>query len=917
MEPTSKNIKTYDSYKFLEGYKTCESKQKKKDAEIKRITAELRFFGNLSEKPNFIQTIASFPVRNVTRSAMQTAHQVADTLSTVSGTISSTLSSFFSWGSSSSSSSAQSPDKPLPSQEENEEESLLSPLMEQGDDTTYCLSGLFGKAGSEDWTRAFITYETYAAELGTHLQELYETTDQLCDEMKSVKDLQKLEAGVSHCIEGLIAYDENKIAKTGKNHTEIDNDAEKNYPTLYPNIHKTLKDHIELFSKLQTKIRDKITPLAALKNEEIQKFTTEAQEIVIFEPVPLTEEEEFEEFVEQFHLVEREIPEEAEKILDEFLRLGAAVSEDEEASAKQVVAQEEDNTGWGVFVGNATNGLLNAVTPLVDKAMGLVVDKKDPWKTQHYEVRMEQVENIFSTRLAALEERADGLKELHRSSPKPSPKIEKLIDELSNELSNAIKSFNQKKPDPRAQKTEFVTHIRKARRLAREISVHNSVLLDPKERGEIATIEKELNSLCREWLTTPIMEPFYRDIVLYVASKGNPDIYRVMADPTTPMSEKIHKVLEGIRAADSQFKAPIANLTLAKISVILNTYDPLKFQNAPSKLYGLEYKNEEGKTHHVTEFRLGVPICPAEEIEIKEDRAIEGVTLAPEYVALLDDLIERNKEHKKKGEPPEKLLAVLHLDPHYYDIETNQIKTASALTEAKRREALWIKLHRDLSQHPDYKEVLSVAIVPMDGNWLKTDIQKRTEPWNLPELEKHLQTTLMDPKSPFLIPNMTREEKEKFVKGVIDQVSKQYFHHLTDKPLTKEQALAFVGLFSAQLIDAVTLKEKATYVQRNCKDAVDRTMAYAGSGMMDKYLRLGQLDDPEVQGKIMGTTCGPALGILKRELLEERQPILLAVTKHLDEMKAARIAPGKAPTYEGYTLEKIDIESRADLALKK
>jgi hypothetical protein len=639
--------------------------------------------------------------------------------------------------------------------------------------------------------------------------------------------------------------------------------------------------------------------------------------------------------LEEFHLIEKETPGTSlsEQLCEAMHQLDKAVEplsllekrsieEKEESAAliaKQILTLREDEVGveekkesieqiateesllWSNIytTPEITNSLLRALSPIASFC-SIFVDGKDPWKVQHYEVRMEQVKEIFHP---------DKMKSL----------CEKLAisgnDEIIATISQAAETLTDKNLDIHRQKTTFITHIREALRLLRENSSDPNLSTEAKEAMQ--TAQKELNGLCTRWLTELCTEPFYSDVVLYVASKGNEEIYAIVNDPNVELHEKFEAVLKGIETADSKYKAPTFDLNVAKLYNIMETYDSLKYQNSPSKIASMQYKKEDGTIHEVTEFRLGVPINQATTSEREKGLVGQhnGVSLVPEYIAFLEDLRERNRK-KQPSEPKEKLLAVLHLDPKYYNSDTRELKSCSML-DPKGREALWIKILDDTSFSEEYKDVLSVAIVPMDGAWLKEEIQKCTDSKSIDWLKEHLRTTILQDDSLFLIPNMTTEEKGEFVESILEMVEKQYFSHLKGKELSSKQMLAFVGFFDSRLIEMLTLKEGANYLQRNCKDAVDRTMALLGAELMDKLLRLGSnLSDPAIVKWLLGIVCGPALTILKRELLEERQPILLAVAEYTDALRQENILVDNDTIYEGYTLAKLDMEERHEFALK-
>src|SRR5262249_30833795 len=134
------------------------------------------------------------------------------------------------------------------------------------------------------------------------------------------------------------------------------------------------------------------------------------------------------------------------------------------------------------------------------------------------------------------------------------------------------------------------------------------------------------------------------------------------------------------------------------------------------------------------------------------------------------------------------------------------------------------------------------------------------------------------------------------------------------KILDKQSLLAFLGTFDSLLIEAFQLKEKATIVQRDCKDGVDRTGALVGAELIERNYRLNTLNNKDTVKKILGATCGPALGILKRELLDHRQPLLLGTADYFDQLLKHNIAI-KQPSHDGYQLAGVEMAEDATQSL--
>lgn len=523
----------------------------------------------------------------------------------------------------------------------------------------------------------------------------------------------------------------------------------------------------------------------------------------------------------------------------------------------------------------------------------LFIDGKDPWKAHRYDIGLEQILDVFGR------DEVKSILELKNAANRNDTAAQ-IYQHLQTALINL--TTPELFEDPRKQKVNFQDSLRKALLL----------LQTERHHGIAPDLENRINALCARWMTSVNMLPYNYKMVLYVASKGNPELLKELgldgSPDQVPLSRKFHLLLEGIKKADDKYKAPKTHLDAAKLKTVRNDYDPLRDTNMPSQWATMAYKKKDGTTLESVHFRTGVPVFKrAGKIEAgNKPWEIDGISLVPEYLAFLNHL-KANKE---------KLLIILHLDPMLYNTTTGELKKPETWAEKaaeyahlqKQREALWIKLMVDLAKHPDFKDVLSVALFPMDGDWLKKGIQEAEKDRTLKEMTDYMVDVVTREDSPYILPGLTDAEKELFVREVAKQMSDQYFVPLKDHTLhtlSKDQMLAFVGLFNSQAAEALQLKQRAKFVQRNCKDAVDRTMALVGCELSEKNLRLGRLHDPKVHEQILGTTLGPALGILKRQLLEERQPVLLATNDYLDWLIESKHPIGPAPAYEGYSLEDI------------
>jgi hypothetical protein len=557
------------------------------------------------------------------------------------------------------------------------------------------------------------------------------------------------------------------------------------------------------------------------------------------------------------------------------------------------------------------------ILPLISKGRQFVWDAKDPWKNHRYEEVLKQTQKLFG------EEEIKALQSLE-NLPNASPQAKEVLQKLKSALSalTCPELFS----DVRTQKKAFLVPLREALR----------ILQNEPDHGVPQDLADRINALCRKWMTEIEMNPFFYKLVLYVASgqrkndptRDNKQILELVNDLEAPLRDKLEGLLKGIEGADQNYKAPTGHLLAAKLEVINDSYDTLLKDNMPSKIATMVYQDSKGNQRTVQEYRTGVPI----------GLGPDGVAVVPEIKAFLNDLKAQNAT-KKEGEPKDKLLMVLHLNPKHYNTDADELNklTPKQLEEEKswlqalldgvthipddldlkQKEALWIKLIRHLSLDPNYKDVLSVALIPMDGDWLKKDIEHCNENKTLTQLHNHLLGVITQKNSPYIIPNMTPDKKKEFISNILKDTTAQYFASFIgdQRTLNKEQMLAFIGIFNGHLVEALQIKEKATYVQRNCKDAVDRTMALVGVELFDRYLRLDKLYVQENLEKIFGAICGPALSIVKRELLKERQPILLAAASYFDVLKRDGVKTGPAPTFEGYRLTDIQMGEDQDQTL--
>jgi hypothetical protein len=552
----------------------------------------------------------------------------------------------------------------------------------------------------------------------------------------------------------------------------------------------------------------------------------------------------------------------------------------------------------------------------------LFIDNQDPYKNNRYMTALAQFQTLVG------KDEIDSLLKAKGSADEGSHDLS-FLHPLKDAL-NFLKSPEISRSG-HDQRDGFLKNLRNA-------------LLFPRKNLDSNISSEYLNrtyEICKKWMTSIEMLPFNYQMCSYVASKGNEEIQKTI-ETSNSLYEIFHGMLTGIANADPKYKSPVLNLIPAKAKALLNTFDPLlEGTNMPSKIATMTYKDTQGNERKIQEFRTGVPVGPkSPDINSgNKDWEDQGIALVPEYIGFLNALKAANAI-KKEGEPKEKLLVVLHLNPKYYNSNTKELRKPTAEEakteqpfvlyllsttwraiknipddlDLKQREAVWIKLIQKLANSKEFEDVISLALVPMDGDWLKKDIEECKTGKTLAELKEHLLQVITNEKSPYIIPHMIDNEKNAFVRAILEGTSKQYFTTKFKKEdkLDIDQMLAFVGIFNNHLIEALQIKEKATLVQRNCKDGVDRTMALVGSELLERYLRVGKLYAYETKNlvkntlkNILGTVCGPALGILKRELLEERQPILLATAKFLDSLLPNEIS--EAPNYEEFKLTNIEM----------
>jgi hypothetical protein len=403
----------------------------------------------------------------------------------------------------------------------------------------------------------------------------------------------------------------------------------------------------------------------------------------------------------------------------------------------------------------------------------------------------------------------------------------------------------------------------------------------------------EINAFCARWMTSLDMTRFHYEAAMEVASKVDPLIRELIADRSVKFSQKIDAVHTAIARANPKEKAPEVDLLGGKAYQLFYNFDHLSYSNMPSKIMTTTHKNAEGKVLETVHFRVGVPVHSTENREF---------SLVPEYKAFLNHLKTLHSQGK-----PQKLLAILHLNPELYTPEV-EIQP-SRIPHLPTMEAQWIKLMTDLAK-TEYKDVLSVALIPMDGAWLH-EIVKNTDK-TIKEMEELLVKEITKENSFYILPKV--EDKKKFVEDLVGYLRKAYFSDVdySKQPLDETQKRGFIGLFNAVLSEALHTLNEANYVQHNCKDAADRTGAQTGIELCEKSFRLGCLNEPKVQAQIIGLTDGTCLGIMKRPILNHNRFDFFSAAAHrLDSVHTEPVQPD----FGGYSLQHMGLGWEPDQCL--
>lgn len=509
-----------------------------------------------------------------------------------------------------------------------------------------------------------------------------------------------------------------------------------------------------------------------------------------------------------------------------------------------------------------TNGVMGAVNGVTNyvaaKLTDFFVDGNAPWKKERYDWTFKQLINRFGR---------DELENL---------KTQAFTKQNDLGIVGAIDTLfkYEEAEDAYLHYQTFQTVIRN---VLRELK-SNPNAIDIK-------IKTGFLHLCQIWFEELNMDQFYSRIVHDIAAKGGTKT-EDEAFQKLSLAEKLSGLMIGIMAAPAQYKNCGKDVITSKIETIRPTFDPLMESNIPNQLATYVYKDATGAEKEIVHMRTGVPIGP-QNANTPNHAAyvLDGVELVPEYVAFLDEL-------KRDGK---KLLVVLHLNPKFvfqvgspYNVSTLQ----------KQKEGHWIKLYQKLAESDEYKDVIDLSVLPMDVEWVEGIEHHQTQ-----ESDTFVKTLLDNViNDQRLILPLNEDERKEVLTRIVNDVRKVYFE---DAPnLTKEMQFAFVGQFYSRLIEELSLLKGSSVVQRNCKDAIDRTMAIFAGDLCDKLARTEELTKDKHE-MLSGIILGPALGVMKRELLFSRAPLMHHTVEYTEQFVDA----GKEVSYpaaSGYTFARVE-----------
>ncbi len=478
----------------------------------------------------------------------------------------------------------------------------------------------------------------------------------------------------------------------------------------------------------------------------------------------------------------------------------------------------------------------------------LFIDANHPWKLHRYEEYIQQLRLLFKQEA----------RELSALQPTGVPEVD-AFRKLVKEAITFLMVPNGK--SAREHYKSFQLPLRKALLM---IQVHPDIL------GEEPSVAM-LNTCCARWFTDVDIQPFLTELVYFIAKGGSPRLMEDIASipPEVPaLTSKLKLLLQGLEKAPVELTMPLAHRQKMRLDTNFDSYDSLATTNMPWQWCRQVYQLEHGAPKEIVYMRTGVPIGPRD-VAFKDaperDWEAGAIAIVPEYLAFLRGLKAQNK----------KLVIFLHLNP-----------------KPKNRELPWIQLIQKVAASEEFKETVSVGLLPMDGSWLHQEIEQATQPVLVESFKQWLvEKVMLAEGSPFIFPPNLFDGSQERLKGflcrILDQVGDQYFRPLKKDVYVLDNAqerLAFVGLFYAFVKEAIQFELKADVVQDNCKDAVDRTFGVNGAQLAENLFRLKRLADPKIHDQFIGAVLGPALAILKRALLAERQPMLLSTVEHLEKL---------------------------------
>ncbi len=555
----------------------------------------------------------------------------------------------------------------------------------------------------------------------------------------------------------------------------------------------------------------------------------------------------------------------------------------------------------------------------------VIFDGNKSWKQMRYATVVKQLREILT-----LEQKEETL--AHLETIRADAKLKDFATNLEKALESLFKdSESCKQKDCYNEFRKLLDSSLLALEDAKTKFSFPNDMEDSKEdtlQQSFAAVSKTLQRLTFAKVTSIKMIPFFQDLVFYMSSKGfekmgdekdKAELKSLIDEPNKELQllRRFKLLWSGVQAAPASEKSRTIDQAYAKTQTVCNGYSPWDLTNVPSHLATIQYENG-GKIFQHNYFRCGVPIKPSggglgssSVWEIQDpDYKGQSVRIHPEFLAMLDHL-------KSKGKV---LLSILHLNPTLYESSSNSIGKGGLFARkimptTDTREALWIQLMMKLALSDQYQNVLKIALLPLDGEWLENLINRTAVSKSIKGLINLLIILSLKKDSPFIFPGV--KDKKDFVEKICQKVEKEYFTFPGKIPYPftdHEKLLAFYAFFCSKASEALEFINNATLVSHNCKEGVDRTMAVFGCELIERISRIkrseqmpiGSLGDPEIQNQLITTVLGPALGNLKRELLESRLPIIEAAMQHMDWMQKNKIVNATSK-FDGNEVVKVKI----------